>query len=67
MDLRRPRVYRRCNVGLVSNWQFVSIDSGKDLATNRRKAITWTDVNDILWGHMASLGHNDLTVIAKMA
>ena len=33
------------------------------LGVNGQQAITWTNVDQVLWCHMASLGHNDLKKI----
>ena len=39
-----------------SSWQWVSIGSCNVLAPNKEEAITWTNVDHVLWWHMASLG-----------
>ena len=43
-----------------SNWQYVITGSDNGLATNRRQAITWANVDPDLCRHSASLGHNEL-------
>ena len=37
-----------------------SIDSDNGLLSNRQQAITWTNVDEILRHHMASLCHNEI-------
>ena len=43
-----------------SYWQKISIDSVNGLAPNWCQAISWTNDDQILRCHMASLGHNEL-------
>ena len=43
-------------------WWSVNIGSGNGLPI-RQWAITWTNVDTILCGHITSLGHNELTLI----
>ena len=43
-----------------SNWQDVFTGSSIGLVQNRKQAITWTTVDQAVWHHMASLGHNEL-------
>ena len=45
---------------LGPNWQYVSIGSCNGLAPVGCQAITWTNVDQDDWCHMASPGHNEL-------
>ena len=45
----------------VSQNAGVLVGSVNGLAPNRWQAITRTDVDTVLWYHMTSLGHNELT------
>ena len=40
-------------------WQLVIIDSDNGLAHVRYQVITWTNVDQVVWCHMASLGYNN--------
>ena len=46
---------------LGPNWQKVIITSGNGLAPNRRQAITWSNVDPVLWRIYAALGGDELT------
>ena len=44
-------------------WQWVSICSGEGFMSNRRQAITWTNVDPVHWYIFASLGLNMSTQV----
>ena len=48
---------------LGSNWQYNSTCLGDDLAPINRQAITWTNVDQYFWGHIALLNHNEFKII----
>ena len=43
---------------LVPKWQQLSVGSGTVLASNRRHAITRTNMEHVPWGPMESQGHD---------
>ena len=43
------------------HWCLVSIGSGDGLVPSDKQAINWTNVDQVLYHHMASLGHSELT------
>ena len=45
----------------IPHWWLVNIGSVKGLLPSGNQAITWTNVDHILWGHIAQLGHNELS------
>ena len=47
------------------NWQHATIGSSNALATNKHKAITWSDFARDLWLHVIYLGFNEQYVIKK--
>ena len=42
------------------NWKWILGGFGSDFVLNRQQATTWTSDEQVLWHHMASLGHNEL-------
>ena len=56
-----PNFTDHCSSG--SNYQWGRICSGNGLAPAGCHAITWTNINQDIWHHMASPGHNELNLI----
>ena len=48
---------------LVCNWYHVLIGSGNVLTSVRHQTVIWINVDEVLWRHMASLGHNELIAL----
>ena len=50
----------------LSNRWIVSIGSDSGLVPNSLQAITWSNDNQVVWDHMASIGHNELKGLSEM-
>ena len=47
-------------INMSINWRYASIGSGNGLSPDCQQAITWTKVDQDVWYHLASKGHNEL-------